>query len=131
MAALAPKPRDRVHFAVKFAAGAMRVVAVTVMLAGVGGAAVVLNLARIPGAQDVVMPDIVAVLLAAASVAVPLIGALILWGFADGLVLLADVDDAQRATQRQVADIILAQRTMRGPFHAETVAAAKVPDEVR
>ncbi len=51
-----------------------------------------------------------------------LIYALILWGFADGLVLLADVDDAQRATQRELADLLLEQRTARGPFHSERTA---------
>jgi hypothetical protein len=57
-----------------------------------------------------------------------LISALVLWGFADGLVLLADVDDAQRATQRQLADLTLAQRTARGPFHSEVVAGSKPPE---
>ena len=57
-----------------------------------------------------------------------LISALVLWGFADGLVLLADVDDAQRATQRQLADLTLAQRTARGPFHSEVVASSKPPE---
>ena len=57
-----------------------------------------------------------------------LVFALILWGFADGLVLLADVDDAQRATQRQLADLTLAQRTARGPFHAEVVAGSRPPE---
>ena len=42
--------------------------------------------------------------------------------------LLADVDDAQRATQRQLADLTLAQRTARGPFHAEVVAGSKPPE---
>jgi len=51
-----------------------------------------------------------------------LIYALVLWGFADGLILLTDVDDAQRATQRQLADLTLAQRTARGPFHSEVVS---------
>jgi hypothetical protein len=57
-----------------------------------------------------------------------LIYALVLWGFADGLVLLSDLDDAQRATQRQLADLTLAQRTARGPFHSEVVAASKPPE---
>ena len=56
------------------------------------------------------------------------IWALVLWGFADGLVLLADLDDAQRATQRQLADLTLAQRTARGPFHSEVVAGSKPPE---
>jgi hypothetical protein len=54
-----------------------------------------------------------------------LIYALILWGFADGLVLLADIDDTQRKTQTQVADLMLAQRTARGPFHSEVVSDSK------
>jgi hypothetical protein len=57
-----------------------------------------------------------------------LIYALVLWGFADGLVLLADLDDAQRATQRQLADLTLAQRTARGPFHSEVVAGSRPPE---
>jgi hypothetical protein len=59
-----------------------------------------------------------------------LIYALVLWGFADGLILLADVDDAQRATQRQLADLTLAQRTARGPFHSEVVAGSKPPESI-
>ena len=54
-------------------------------------------------------------------VALAVVFALILWGFADGLVLLADLDDAQRDVQRQLADLVLAQRTARGPFHKEAV----------
>jgi hypothetical protein len=56
-----------------------------------------------------------------------LIYALVLWGFADGLVLLADIDDAQRSTQRQVADLMLEQRTARGPFHSERVSGSTPP----
>ncbi|HYK99289.1 MAG TPA: hypothetical protein VEU77_12950 [Candidatus Acidoferrales bacterium] len=123
MAALAPKPRDRIHFAVKFAAGAMRVAAFLVALLTIGGAVALFNLSSIPGAQNLSIEPLVAVAVATFAVVLALILALILWGFADGLVLLADVDDAQRATQRQIADVILAQRTERGPFHAETVAA--------
>ena len=125
MAALTSKPRDRLHFAVKFAAGAMRVAAVIVVLAGIGGAVAVFNLPSIPGGESLSVPPLFAIAVAAAAVTFSLIYALILWGFADGLVLLADVDDAQRATQRQLADVILAQRTDRGPFHGEVVAAAQ------
>ncbi|HUG06524.1 MAG: hypothetical protein WEE03_00615 [Chloroflexota bacterium] len=56
-----------------------------------------------------------------------LIYALVLWGFADGLVLLADVDDAQRATQRELADLLLEQRTARGPFQSERVSGSTPP----
>lgn len=130
MAALAPKPHDRVHFAVKFAAGTMHVAAVLVALAGIGTAVAVLNITSVPGAESVEIAPIVALVVAVGSVVFALIYALILWGFADGLVLLADVDDAQRATQRQIADLILAQRTERGPFHAETVAARRVNENL-
>jgi len=119
VAALTPKPRDRVHFAVKFAAGAMRIASVLVALGSIGGAVALFNLPRL-GVQA--LPDLVAGVIAAVVVVFALIYALILWGFADGLVLLADVDDAQRATQRQLADLVLAQRTARGPFHSEMVA---------
>lgn len=60
-----------------------------------------------------------------------LIYALVLWGFADGLVLLSDIDDAQRATQRELADLLLEQRTARGPFHSEVVAGSKPPEGTR
>jgi hypothetical protein len=56
-----------------------------------------------------------------------LVYALVLWGFADGLVLLADIDDAQRATQREVADLLLEQRTARGPFHSERATGSTPP----
>ena len=119
---LTAKPHDRVHFPVKFAAGALRVASVLVALAGIGVAVAVVNLPLLPGARGLSLPDLIAVAVAVGSGAFGLIFAVILWGFADGLVLLADVDDAQRATQRQVADLILGQRTARGPFHAEAVA---------
>ena len=56
-----------------------------------------------------------------------LIFALVLWGFADGLILLSDIDDAQRATQREMADLLLEQRTARGPFHSERVSGSTPP----
>ena len=126
MAALTSKPRDRLHFAVKFAAGAMRVAAVIVVLAGIGGAVALFYLPSIPGAESLFVPPLLAIAGATGAITFSLIYALILWGFADGLVLLADVDDAQRTTQRQLADVILAQRTERGPFHGEVVAATQV-----
>jgi len=122
VAALAPKPRDRIHFAVKFAAGAMRVAALLVVVLAIGGSVALFNLPSMPGAQNLSIEPLVAIVVATLAVVLGLILALILWGFADGLVLLADVDDAQRATQRQLADVILAQRSDRGPFHAEVVA---------
>ena len=123
MPAIAPKPKDRIHFAVKFAAGAMRVAALVVVIIAIGGAVALFNLPAIPGAESLTVEPLMASVIATLAVLLGLILALILWGFADGLILLADVDDAQRATQRQLADVILAQRTERGPFHREVVAA--------
>jgi hypothetical protein len=67
----------------------------------------------------------VAVAVGVLGLVLALVYALILWGFADGLVLLADIDDAQRGTQRQVADLLLEQRTARGPFHSEVVPGSR------
>ena len=120
MASLGTKPRDRSHFAVKFAAGAMRVAALLSLIAGGTGAYAVLSPSQLQVVR-VELPGILSVVVSALIVALAVVYALILWGFADGLVLLADIDDAQRRTQREVADLMLAQRTARGPFHAETV----------
>lgn len=101
----------------------MRIAALLFVL---GGAAAVY------GASQYQIPEGAIELFPGAALAVGILGlvvaliyGLILWGFADGLVLLADLDDAQRATQRQLADLTLAQRTARGPFHSEVVAASK------
>ena len=122
MAALAPKPRKRVHFAVRFAAGAMRVAAFLMLVAGGVGTYGLLNPAQVPGAENVYIPSLVAVAIAALVVAFAVVFALILWGFADGLILLADLDDAQRLVRQELADLVLVERTARGPFHAEAVA---------
>jgi len=115
----------RSHFAIKFAAGAMRVAAVLFVI---GGALAVY------GASQYQIPEGAVPLLPGVTVAVGVFGfvfaliyALVLWGFADGLVLLADVDDAQRATQRELADLLLEQRTARGPFHSERVSGPTPP----
>ncbi len=123
MAALKPKPKTRLHFAVKFAAGALRVAGVLTLFSGAAGAWLILNLAQIPGAEAYALVPRAAVVLSVLAIGLAVVWVLILWGFADGLVLLADIDDAQRTTQGQVQDLILAERTARGPFHAEAVAA--------
>jgi hypothetical protein len=104
----------------------MRIAAVIFVLAGAGG---------VYGASQYQVPEGAVALFPGVAIAVGILGfvfaviyALVLWGFADGLVLLADLDDAQRATQRQLADLTLAQRTARGPFHSEVVAASKPPE---
>ena len=104
----------------------MRIAAILFVVAGGGG---------VYGASQYQVPEGAVALFPGAAVAVGIFGfvfaliyALILWGFADGLVLLADLDDAQRATQRQLADLTLASRTARGPFHSEVVAGSRPPE---
>jgi hypothetical protein len=115
------KPRERTHFPVKFTAGALRVAALLGLLAGGAVTYVLFNLSLVPGGDNVAISGIWTVVVGVLVVAFAVVWALILWGFADGLVLLADIDDAQRRTQREIADLMLAQRTARGPFHAEMV----------
>jgi hypothetical protein len=101
----------------------MRVAAVLIVIGGAFG---------VYGASQYQVPEGAIALFTGAAVAVGILGfvfaliyALILWGFADGLVLLADIDDTQRKTQTQVADLMLEQRTARGPFHSEVVSGSK------
>ena len=103
----------------------MRVAAILFVLGGAFG---------VYGASQYQIPEgalvasqAVVVVAAAFGLVFVLIYALVLWGFADGLVLLADIDDAQRSTQRQVADLMLEQRTARGPFHSERVSGSTPP----
>ena len=103
----------------------MRVAAILFVLGGAFG---------LYGASQYQIPEgtlvasqAVVVVAAAFGLVFVLIYALVLWGFADGLVLLADIDDAQRSTQRQVADLMLEQRTARGPFHSERVSGSTPP----
>jgi len=104
----------------------MRIAAILFLLAGAGG---------VYAASQYQVPQGAIELFPGAAIAVGILGfvfaliyALILWGFADALVLLADLDDAQRATQRQLADLTLAQRTARGPFHSEVVAGSRTTE---
>lgn len=131
MAALGKKPRDRSHMPVKFAAGAMRVAALLTVLAGAVGTYLLFNPQLVGAEASLSFVPIWSVIIAILVIATAVVWALILWGFADGLVLLADIDDAQRRTQREVADLMLETRTARGPFHAETVATKDTERIVR
>jgi hypothetical protein len=104
----------------------MRIAALLFLLAG-GFGVYVASQYQIPEGAIALFPG-VTVAVGVFGFVFALIYALILWGFADALVLLADLDDAQRATQRQLADLTLAQRTARGPFHSEVVAGSKPPE---
>jgi hypothetical protein len=103
----------------------MRIAAILFVIGGALG---------VYGASQYQVPEGAVALFPGASVAVGVLGfvfaliyALVLWGFADGLILLSDIDDAQRATQREMADLLLEQRTARGPFHSERVSGSTPP----
>ena len=128
MAALAPKPRTRVHFAVRFAAGALRLAAFLTLVAGAAGTYGIVNLTQIPGTEAIALNSIGTIIVAGLIIGFSVVSTLILWGFADGLILLADLDDAQRMVQGQIADLILATRTGRGPFHAEVAPNSKLTE---
>lgn len=115
----------------KFAAGAMRVAALLIIAGGAVGTYVIFNPALVGAGDAITFPGIVSVVVGVLVVASAVVWAIILWGFADGLVLLADIDDAQRRTQREVADLMLEARTARGPFHAEAVATKDTEKIIR
>lgn len=121
MAQLDTKPRTRVHFAVRFTAGALRVAALLALAAGAVGTYAVFSPAQIPGAEALVLPGIFAVVVAVLLVACAVVAALVLWGVADAFILLADLDDAQRLVRGELTDLVLLARTARGPFHHEAV----------
>jgi hypothetical protein len=97
--------KKRGHFAIKFTAAFMRLIAILLVIGGLlGGLAFTQfqtqtsNIAGLPGAAAGI-GYIVAVVFT-------LIYAIILWGFADALVLIADTNDAQRLTHAQVAQLM-------------------------
>ena len=97
--------KKRGHFAIKFTAAFMRLIAILLVIGGlIGGLAFTQfqaqtsNVAGLPGAAAAI-GYVVAVVFT-------LIYAIILWGFADALVLIADTNDAQHMTQAQVAQLM-------------------------
>jgi hypothetical protein len=102
--------KRRSHFAIKFTAACMRVASLLIVIGGlIGGLAFTqfqnqtLNVTGLPGAAAAI-GYIVAVVFA-------FIYAIILWGFADALVLIADTNDAQRESAQQLAQLMLERRT--------------------
>ncbi|TMC53691.1 MAG: hypothetical protein E6J19_15255 [Chloroflexi bacterium] len=62
MAALAPKPRNRAHFAVRFASSALRIAAVLAIAAGAAGTFGLANLSQIPGTENLALPPIATII---------------------------------------------------------------------
>jgi hypothetical protein len=110
-------PRQRSHFAIKFTAFVMRLVAILFFVTGViGGLATTqLQTPDLPGLAPVASGIAYVVV-----IAVALIYAIILWGFADALVLIADTNDAQRIAQAQIAQL-MAERGLDEPRAALVV----------
>jgi hypothetical protein len=108
LAAVKP-PRVRGHFPIKFTAGVMRVVAVLFVLGALlGGGAGVMQLQTI--SEMTALPVVTLGFIWIVGVVFALIYALLLWGFADALVLLADIDDSQRLAQREITELITERR---------------------
>jgi hypothetical protein len=102
--------RKRGHFAIKFTAAFMRVASLLTVIGGVVGALAFTqfqnqtsNVAGLPGAAAAIGYIV--------GVVFTFISAIILWGFADALVLIADTNDAQRESAQQITQLILERRT--------------------
>ena len=94
--------RERRHFAVKFAAGALRVASVVFPLFAILGAlGAVSQLRGVEAGPFVAASGAFAIFF----LVFELIYAVTLWGFADALILIADTYDAQRVTQQQISEL--------------------------
>jgi hypothetical protein len=125
-AALASLKR-RGHFAIKFTAAVMRVGAIILVIGGlIGGLAftqfqsAVQSAGLTPG-----LPTGVSVIAYVIAVVVSLIYAIILWGFADALVLIADTNDAQRESAYQISQLMLDRRTEPAASYVDPVDATQ------
>ena len=100
--------KKRGHFAIKFTAALMRIVALLIVIGGVvGGLAFTQFQNSIVGG----LPGAAAAVGYLIAVVFTFIYAIILWGFADALVLIADTNDAQRVSEQQIATLMLERRT--------------------
>ena len=102
--------KKRGHFAIKFTAAFMRFIAILFVIGGlIGGLAFTqfqTQTANVSG-----LPIAAAAIGYVVAVAFSLIYAVILWGVADALVLIADTNDAQRESAQQLALLIMERRT--------------------
>lgn len=102
--------KRRSHFAIKFTAAFMRVAALLIVIAGVLGALAVTQF-QTPSGTVQGVPVAVAGFGYVVVLVLSLIYAIILWGFADALVLIADTNDAQRESAQQIRQLMLERRT--------------------
>jgi hypothetical protein len=102
--------KKRSHFAIKFTAAFMRVAAILILIGGLLGALAIMQFQTPTGTIQGV-PFAAAGIGYAIAVVFTLIYAIILWGFADALVLIADTNDAQRESAQQLSMLMLERRT--------------------
>ena len=100
--------KKRSHFAIKFTAALMRIVALLIVIGGVIGG---LAFTQFQNATVSGLPGAAAAVGYLIAVVFTFIYAIILWGFADALVLIADTNDAQRVSEQQIAMLMLERRT--------------------
>ena len=97
--------KTRGHFAIKFTAAVMRVAALLIVIGGLFGALAVTQF-QTPSGTIQGVPVAAAAVGYVAVLVLTLVYAIMLWGFADALVLIADTNDAQRVTQAQVNQLM-------------------------
>ena len=102
--------KRRSHFAIKFTAAFMRVAALLFVIGGLLGALAVTQF-QTPSGTVQGVPIAVAGIGYIVVLVLSLIYAIILWGFADALVLIADTNDAQRESAQQITQLMLERRT--------------------
>jgi Zn-dependent protease with chaperone function len=104
--------KKRGHFAIKFTAALMRIVALLIVIGGVvGGLAFTQFQTQTASGTLQGLPGAAAAIGYLIAVVFTFIYAIILWGFADALVLIADTNDAQRVAEQQIATLMLERRT--------------------
>ena len=102
--------KKRGHFAIKFTAALLRVAALLIVIGGLFGALAVTQF-QTPSGTIQGVPAGAAAIGYVFVLAFTLIYAIMLWGFADALVLIADTNDAQRESAQQLAQLMLERRT--------------------
>ena len=109
----------------------MRVVSLLIVIGGIlGGLAFTQFQAQTQGGGIQGLPGAAAAIGYLVAVAFTLIYAIILWGFADALVLVADTNDAQRESAQQIAMLILERRTEPAPYVAPPAAPSDATERL-
>jgi len=104
--------KKRSHFAIKFTAALMRLAAILFVIGGlIGGLAFTQFQTQTASGTIQGLPGAAAAIGYIVAVVFTVIYAIMLWGFADALVLIADTNDAQRESAQQLAQLMSERRT--------------------